>query len=68
MMACRTQEMLKLKFYGVFDHSDSIQDMDIAEIRDIQNLGKKTEEKGLLHSILTKVSIFISIESGTKNY
>lgn len=55
MMACRTQEMLKLKLYGVFDNADSTQDIDIAEIRDIQNSGKKIEEKSLLHSILTKV-------------
>lgn len=59
MMACRTQEMLKLKLYGVFDNVDSTQDMDIrAEIRDIENSGKKIEEKSLLHSILTKVCRF----------
>ena len=59
MMACRTQEMLKLKLYGVFDNADSTQEMDVAEIRDIHNSEKKKEEKGLLHSILTKVIIFL---------
>ena len=57
MMACRTQEILRLKLYGAFDNVDSTQDMDVAEIKDIQNSGKKLEDRGLLHSILTKVII-----------
>lgn len=67
MMACRTQEMLKLKLYGVFDNVDSTQDMDIrAEIRDIENSGKKIEEKSLLHSILTKGALEILGDGDSK--
>ncbi|XP_015587171.1 zinc finger protein 606 isoform X2 [Cephus cinctus] len=62
MMAYRTQEKLRLQFYGVFDSVNSSQDIDSEKIKDIQDATKRMEDRGLLHSILTKGAIEILAE------
>lgn len=58
MMAYRTQEKLRSQFYSNIDNTNPVQDDDIQDIKDT---AKKTEDRGLLHSILTKVCIYIYI-------
>lgn len=54
MMAYRTQEKLRSQFYNNIDNTNLVQD---DEIQDIKDTAKKTEDRGLLHSILTKVCV-----------
>jgi len=54
MMAYRTQEKLRSQLYNNIDNTNSVQDDDVQDIKDI---AKKTEDRGLLHSILTKVCV-----------
>ncbi|XP_028049361.1 zinc finger protein 891 isoform X2 [Monomorium pharaonis] len=62
MMAYRTQEKLRSQLYGNIDNTNPVQDDEIQSIKDIQDIGKKTEDRGLLHSILTKGAIEILTE------
>lgn len=55
MMAYRTQEKLRSQLYGNIDNTNPVQDDEMQNIKDVQDTGKKTEDRGLLHSILTKV-------------
>lgn len=55
MMAYRAQEKLKLQLYVNIDNTNSVQDDEMQSIKDTQDTAKKTEDRGLLHSILTKV-------------
>ncbi|GAB1866082.1 Serendipity locus protein H-1 [Camponotus japonicus] len=59
MMAYRTQEKLRSQLYNNIDNTNSVQDDDVQDIKDI---AKKTEDRGLLHSILTKGVIEILTE------
>lgn len=59
MMAYRTQEKLRSQFYSNIDNTNPVQDDDIQDIKDT---AKKTEDRGLLHSILTKGVIEILTE------
>lgn len=56
MMAYRTQEKLKLQLYNNTDNTDTIEDVELESIKDVQDTTKKTEDRGLLHTILTKVN------------
>lgn len=56
MMAYRTQEKLR-SLYGNIDNTNPVQDDEMQNIKDMQDTAKKTEDRGLLHSILTKVCI-----------
>lgn len=62
MMAYRTQEKLRSQLYNNIDNTNSVQD---DEVQSIKDTAKKTEDRGLLHSILTKVCViycsFVSI-------
>lgn len=55
MMAYRTQEKLRSQLYGNIDNTNPVQDDEMQNIKDMQDTAKKTEDRGLLHSILTKV-------------
>lgn len=55
MMAYRTQEKLRSQLYGNIDNTNPVQDDEIQSIKDMQDTAKKTENRGLLHTILTKV-------------
>lgn len=55
MMAYRTQEKLRSQLYGNTDNINSIQNDEMHGIKDTQYATKKMDDKGLLHSILTKV-------------
>lgn len=57
MMAYRAQEKLKLQLYANIDNTHSVQDDEIQSIKDTHDTAKKTEDRGLLHSILTKVRL-----------
>lgn len=58
MMAYRTQERLKLQLFSNVDNTNSVpEDEEMQIIKDAQNTVKKIEDRGLLHSILTKVYI-----------
>ncbi|XP_050466731.1 zinc finger protein 493-like isoform X3 [Cataglyphis hispanica] len=59
MMAYRTQEKLRSQFYNNIDNTNLVQD---DEIQNIKDTAKKTEDRGLLHSILTKGVIEILTE------
>ncbi|XP_070161166.1 zinc finger protein 391 [Polyergus mexicanus] len=59
MMAYRTQEKLRSQFYNNIDNTHLVQD---DEIQDIKDTAKKAEDRGLLHSILTKGVIEILTE------
>lgn len=73
MMAYRTQEKLRSQLYDNIDNTNPVQDEEMQSIKDtqeryknMQDNAKKVEERGLLHSILTKVcatysSIFLLI-------
>ncbi|XP_032689345.1 zinc finger protein 431-like isoform X3 [Odontomachus brunneus] len=54
MMAYRTQEKLKSQLYGNIDNTNPVQDEEMQSIKNTQDNAKKVEERGLLHSILTK--------------
>lgn len=58
MMAYRTQEKLKIQLYNNIDNT---QDMERESIKDMQNTTRRIEDRGLLHTILTKVYIIIII-------
>lgn len=58
MMAYRTQEKLRSQLYNNIDNTNLVQDDDIQDIKDT---AKKTEDRGLLHSILTKVCVYIVV-------
>lgn len=60
MMAYRTQEKLKIQLYNNIDNTNT-QDMERESIKDIQNTTRRIEDRGLLHTILTKVYIIIII-------
>ncbi|XP_011647688.1 zinc finger protein 177-like isoform X1 [Pogonomyrmex barbatus] len=62
MMAYRTQEKLRLQLYGNIDNTNPIQDVEMQNIKGMQDTTKKTEDRGLLHSILTKGAIEILTE------
>lgn len=62
MMAYRTQEKLKLQLYNNTDNTDTIEDVELESIKDVQDTTKKTEDRGLLHTILTKGAIEILAE------
>ncbi|KAG7199345.1 hypothetical protein KM043_018191 [Ampulex compressa] len=62
MMAYRTQEKLRLQLYGNFDEMDNSQDVETDINKDMQDSTKKMEDRGLLHSILTKGAIEILAE------
>lgn len=59
MMAYRTQEKLRSQLYGNIDNTNPVQDEEIQNIKDTQDITKKVEERGLLHSILTKVCVML---------
>ncbi|XP_012230056.1 zinc finger protein weckle-like isoform X2 [Linepithema humile] len=59
MMAYRAQEKLRLQPYVNIDNTNSVQDDEMQSIKDTQEIAKKTEDRGLLHSILTKGAIEI---------
>ncbi|XP_012284632.1 zinc finger protein 625 isoform X2 [Orussus abietinus] len=61
-MAHRTQEKLRLQLYGVFDDITAPRDVDTDKQKDPQDTTKKMEDRGLLHSILTKGAIEILTE------
>lgn len=61
MMAYRTQERLRLQLYENLGNINSVQDMEEQNLKDTQESTKKVEDRGLLHSILTKVYISIYI-------
>lgn len=60
MMAYRTQEKLKIQLYNNSDNTNT-QDMERESIKDMQNTTRRIEDRGLLHTILTKVYIIIII-------
>lgn len=60
MMAYRTQEKLKIQLYNNIDNINT-QDMERESIKDMQNTTRRIEDRGLLHTILTKVYIIIII-------
>ncbi|KAL0108629.1 hypothetical protein PUN28_015233 [Cardiocondyla obscurior] len=60
MMAYRTQEKLRSLLYDNIDNTNPVQD-DI-KIQNIKDPAKKAENRGLLHSILTKGAIEILTE------
>lgn len=60
MMAYRTQEKLKIQLYNNIDNTNT-QDMERESIKDMQNTTRRIEDRGLLHTILTKVYIIIII-------
>lgn len=60
MMAYRTQEKLRSQLYGNVDNTNPVQDEQMQNIKDTQDISKKVEERGLLHTILTKVYIAYS--------
>lgn len=63
MMAYRTQEKLRSQLYGNIDNTNPVQDDEIQNIKHMQDATvKKTEDRGLLHSILTKGAIEILTE------
>ncbi|KYM79039.1 Serendipity locus protein H-1 [Atta colombica] len=62
MMAYRTQEKLRSQLYGNIDNTNSVQEDEIHNIKDMQDTVKKAEDRGLLHSILTKGAIEILTE------
>ncbi|XP_014474550.1 PREDICTED: zinc finger and BTB domain-containing protein 49-like isoform X2 [Dinoponera quadriceps] len=62
MMAYRTQEKLKSQLYGNVDNTNSVQHEQMHNIKDTQDIAKKVEDRGLLHSILTKGAIEILTE------
>ncbi|KYN31462.1 hypothetical protein ALC56_14343 [Trachymyrmex septentrionalis] len=62
MMAYRTQEKLRSQLYGNIDNTNPVQEDEIQNIKDIQDTVKKAEDRGLLHSILTKGAIEILTE------
>lgn len=57
MMAYRTQEKLRSQLYGNIDNTNPVQDDEMQNIKDMKDTAKKTEDRGLLHSILTKVCV-----------
>ncbi|KAG5315000.1 ZN177 protein, partial [Acromyrmex insinuator] len=62
MMAYRTQEKLRSQLYGNIDNTNPVQEDEIQNIKDMQDTIKKAEDRGLLHSILTKGAIEILTE------
>lgn len=56
MMAYRTQEKLRLQLYNNTDNTSVAQDVELETIKDVQDVTKKMEDRGLLHTILTKVN------------
>ncbi|XP_046833986.1 zinc finger protein 708-like isoform X2 [Vespa crabro] len=62
MMAYCTQERLRLQLYENLDNINSVQDMEEQSLKDTQETTKKVEDRGLLHSILTKGAIEILAE------
>ncbi|KAK2581350.1 hypothetical protein KPH14_008117 [Odynerus spinipes] len=62
MMAYRTQERLRLQLYEHLDNVNSVQDTEEQNLKDMQDSTKKAEDRGLLHSILTKGAIEILAE------
>lgn len=61
MMAYCTQERLRLQLYENLNNINSVQNMEEQSLKDTQETTKKVEDRGLLHSILTKVYISIYI-------
>ncbi|XP_031847762.2 uncharacterized protein LOC116433631 isoform X1 [Nomia melanderi] len=62
MMAYRTQEKLKLQLYNSTENTNVIQDVGLESSKDMQDGTKKVEDRGLLHTILTKGAIEILAE------
>ncbi|XP_019700693.1 zinc finger protein 493 isoform X2 [Harpegnathos saltator] len=62
MMAYRTQEKLRSQFYDNVDNTNPVQDEEIQSIKDMQDIPRRIEDRGLLHSILTKGAIEILTE------
>ncbi|XP_076640166.1 uncharacterized protein LOC143351941 isoform X3 [Colletes latitarsis] len=62
MMAYRTQEKLRLQLYNNADNISAAQDVELESIKDVQDATKKMEDRGLLHTILTKGAIEILAE------
>ncbi|XP_043255841.1 zinc finger protein 358-like [Colletes gigas] len=62
MMAYRTQEKLRLQLYNNADNISAAQDVELESIKDAQDATKKMEDRGLLHTILTKGAIEILAE------
>ncbi|XP_048265563.1 zinc finger protein 90-like isoform X3 [Bombus affinis] len=60
MMAYRTQEKLKSQLYSNSDDTN-IQDVERESVKDVQNT-RRIEDRGLLHTILTKGAIEILAE------
>lgn len=61
MMAYRTQEKLRSQLYGNTDNTNSIRNDEMRNIKDTQDAAKKMEDRGLLHSILTKVCLMWTV-------
>ncbi|XP_048508991.1 zinc finger protein 625-like isoform X2 [Athalia rosae] len=61
-MAHRTQEKLRLQLSEINDNEKSTDDVDDEKILDIQEDTRGMEDRGLLHSILTKGAIEILAE------
>ncbi|XP_017891888.1 zinc finger protein 177-like [Ceratina calcarata] len=61
MMAYRTQEKLKSQFYSNNVNTDS-QDAETEDVKTVQEATKRIEDRGLLHTILTKGAIEILAE------
>lgn len=60
-MAHRTQEKLRLQISEIYDDDGSADEMENEKIRDMQEATRRMEDRGLLHSILTKASLILSI-------
>lgn len=56
MMAYRTQEKLKSQLYSSTDNVSFVQDVEMESVKDMQDATKRIEDRGLLHTILTKVN------------
>ncbi|XP_076385224.1 uncharacterized protein LOC100876446 isoform X2 [Megachile rotundata] len=64
MMAYRTQEKLKSQLYSSTDNVSIVHcgDMEVESVKDVQSTTKRIEDRGLLHTILTKGAIEILAE------
>ncbi|KZC07417.1 hypothetical protein WN55_09409 [Dufourea novaeangliae] len=66
MMAYRTQEKLRLQLYNSIDNTNATQDVELecieSKLKDVQDGTKRMEDRGLLHTILTKGAIEILAE------
>lgn len=56
MMAYRTQEKLRLQLYNNIDNTSAMDDIEVESIKDMHDATKKIQDRGLLHTILTKVN------------